>query len=263
MKVHGATGQATPSLKLAAPDRTTIVTDYIDQFTDEQIRELHDNASETFREVYMTIAGLPKAEWPVPRLKYLSDLRKTIVRYENELARRRISADAPVPRPEPLAQETSQLAKASRAARVFISYSHADEVYKSTLEKHLALLNRIGVIETWSDRALTPGQAWDAEIQSRLEQADIILLLVSVNFLASDYSYVRETALALDRARSGSAAVVPVILSPVDWKLAPFSSLQALPRNAQPITTWANQDEAWAQVAEGVRRLVQCKGLGL
>jgi hypothetical protein len=204
-----------------------------------------------FREVYLTVADLPKSEWPVAKLKHLSELRKHIGGYEAEMSRRKLPPAAKEP------------AKPSRPADLFLRYSHADEPQKNTLEKHIALLQRIGLIDSWSDRALAPGQEWDAEIRSWLQEADIILFLVSANFLASDYAYTREVLPALGKARSGTATVVPIILSPVDWKLAPFSEFQALPRNAQPISTWANQDEAWAQVSEGIRQIVQSKGLGL
>lgn len=234
------------------------MTDYIDRFTDEQIRELLSSAEETFREVYMSVADLPKAEWPVAKLRHLSDLKKTIGRYESEIAKRTAPPHPPTPSQVVPAAATTQ---PTRAARIFISYSHADEPYKDILEKHLSLLNRIGVVETWSDRALAVGQNWEAEIRSQIEKADITILLISANFLASDYCYTREAAFALEEARTRTMSIVLVILSPVQWTLAPFSSLQSLPRNAQPITTWPNQDEAWAQVADGIRRLVQSKVL--
>lgn len=238
--------------------------DYIDKFTDAQIRDLHSNAEEMFREVYMTVASLPKEEWPVARIAYLSDLKKKIDAYEEEIHRRKIHAvtspsgesDRPstVTCPNPSAK--------MRAARILISYAHADEDYKKTLEKHLALLRRLGIVETWSDRDLRPGQEWDERIQAQLNEADIVLLLVSASFLASNYSYEREVFGALNR-KGTSAAVVPIIISPVDWKLAPFARLQALPENARPITTWPNQDEAWAQIAGSIRRLVQKMALGV
>jgi hypothetical protein len=107
-----------------------------------------------------------------------------------------------------------------------------------------------------------PGRPWDQEILSQLHKADVILLLVSANFLASDYSYSKEVTIALERMRSESTVVIPIILSPVDWTIAPFASMQALPENAKPVSTWDSQDEAWAQVAKGIRTAVLSIGLG-
>jgi nucleotide-binding universal stress UspA family protein len=231
--------------------------DYIDKFTDAQIHDLHTNAEDMFREVYMTVASLPKEEWPVARIAYLSDLKKRIDAYEEEIRRRKSHAvTSPSPQSEPSIVPNAGLNAKVRAARIFISYAHADEGYKKTLEKHLALLKRLGIVETWSDRDLRPGQEWDEQIRVELDRADIVLLLVSASFLSSNYSYEREVSFALNR-QWASVAVVPIILSPVDWKLAPFAKFQALPEDARPISTWENQDEAWAQIASSIRRLVQ------
>jgi internalin A len=103
------------------------------------------------------------------------------------------------------------------------------------LEKHLALLSRLGLVETWSDRQILPGQLWDHEIRKELAEADIVLLLISANFIASDYSYYQEMLPVLERMDSGPQVVIPIILSPVDWSAAPFSKVQALPPNGQPL----------------------------
>jgi nucleotide-binding universal stress UspA family protein len=231
--------------------------DYIDKFSDDQIRELRENADDTFREVYISVADLPKAEWPVAKIKHLSELRKAIAKYDAEVRRRQPASESRGIVSTPTGTEVR-----SRPARLFISYAHADESYKKTLEKHIALLARIGLIETWSDRSLVPGKPWDQEILSQLHKADVILLLVSANFLASDYSYSKEVAIALERMRSDGTVVIPIILSPVDWTIAPFASMQALPENAKPVSTWDNQDEAWAQVAKGIRTAILSIGLG-
>jgi hypothetical protein len=141
----------------------------------------------------------------------------------------------------------------ARGVKIFYSYSHQDEELRDTLERHLSVLKRQGLIESWHDRMITPGDEWAGEIDHNLDQADIILLLVSADFIASDYCWDIELKRALDRHEAGDARVIPVILRPVDWLGAPFGKLQALPRNAQPITTWENTDLAFSDVARGIR----------
>jgi hypothetical protein len=101
------------------------------------------------------------------------------------------------------------------------------------LEKHLSVMRRSGFITDWHDRRIVPGEEWEAEIAGRIETADIIVLLVSSDFMASDYCYEKEMARALERHRAGDAVVVPVLLRPVDWKQSPLSALQALPKDAR------------------------------
>lgn len=144
-----------------------------------------------------------------------------------------------------------------RGVRLFYSYSHRDERLRDELDTHLKLLQREGLIEVWHDRQIAPGQAWDEEINANLESADIILLLISANFIASDYCYGVEMQRAIERDASGEARVVPVILRDVDWQGAPFGKLQALPKNGKPIMTWSSRDSAWKDVSLGIRRVVQ------
>ncbi|MBD2562389.1 MULTISPECIES: toll/interleukin-1 receptor domain-containing protein [Nostoc] len=143
------------------------------------------------------------------------------------------------------------------AVKVFFSYSHKDEVLRDELATHLSMMKRQGVIEAWHDREITAGSEWANAIDDNLEVADIILLLVSANFLASDYCYDKEMARAMERHETREARVIPIILKPSDWNGAPFGKLQALPKNAKPITTWQDQDEAFLNVAQGIRRVVE------
>lgn len=137
---------------------------------------------------------------------------------------------------------------------MFCSYAHEDEGLRDDLEKHLSALKRTGVITSWHDRRIGPGREWTAKIDCHLNAAQIILLLVSADFLASDYCYDVEMRRAMERHREGAACVIPVILREVDWSDTPFAELQALPRDAKPVTSWANQDEAFADVARGIRQ---------
>jgi TIR domain len=136
---------------------------------------------------------------------------------------------------------------------LFCSYSHKDEALRKKLETHLSLLEDQGVIHGWNDRRIEAGTEWDGAINKNLEDAGIILLLVSADFLASRYCRDVEIARAMERHKVGTARVIPVILRPVDWHTAPFGKLQALPKDGKPITKWKNQDEAFTDVARGIR----------
>lgn len=139
---------------------------------------------------------------------------------------------------------------------VFISYSHKDEALKDELEVHLATLKRQGKIKPWQDRALEAGTRWDPEIKAALEAAQIILLLITPRFMASDYIHDVELKRAMERDQEGTARVIPIILKPVDLKDTPIAALQALPKDAKPVTSWPDQDEAFLNVVQGLRRVV-------
>ena len=144
----------------------------------------------------------------------------------------------------------------TKPLNLFISYSQKDVGYKQALETHLAPLKRDGLISTWSDQELIPGEEWDREIQKNLTTADIILLLVSANFIATDYIWDKEMTRAIERHEKEEAKVVPIILSPCDWQSAPFAILAALPAKGKPISNYANQDDAWTEVVTKLRDLI-------
>jgi predicted Zn-ribbon and HTH transcriptional regulator len=138
-------------------------------------------------------------------------------------------------------------------ATLFFSYSHRDETLRDELEIHLAMLKRQGAITTWHDRRIGAGKEFDNEISHYLDKADIILLLVSPDFLASDYCYDVEMARALERHRSGDARVIPVILRPCDWQSAPFGKLLAAPKDGKPVIKYPSQDDAFLEVVSAIR----------
>ena len=146
---------------------------------------------------------------------------------------------------------------AEDAVRVFISYSHRDETLRLQLDKHLAPLKGQKVIESWHDRQIQAGMEWADQIDDNLNKADIILLLVSPDFVASDYCFKIELIQAIKRHESGEAIVVPIILEPCDWSWLPFAKFQAFPKDAKAITTWANSNEAFLDVATGIRKVAQ------
>ncbi len=137
---------------------------------------------------------------------------------------------------------------------IFFSYSHEDEALRKELEKHLSYLKRQGIISGWKDRDIGAGSEWAHEIDAHLNSAHIILLLISPDFIASNYCYGVEVKRAMERHKAGEALVIPIILRPVDWHDAPFGKLQALPKDGQPITSWSNRDEAFLDVARGIRK---------
>lgn len=140
---------------------------------------------------------------------------------------------------------------------IFMSYSHRDEHFRDELAKHLSLLRRQGVISEWHDRRITAGNEWAGEIDVHLATADIILLLISADFLASDYCYGIELEQAMERHEAGEARVIPVIVRPVDWRSALFGKLQALPKDAKPVTSWRSSDEAFEDIARGIRLILE------
>ena len=139
---------------------------------------------------------------------------------------------------------------------LFFAYSHRDEAHRDALETHLTNLRRQGLIRTWHDRRIQAGQDWSGTIHEHLGQAGIVLLLVSADFIASDYCYHTEMKQALEQRKMGRTQVVPVILRACDWNHPPLGALQALPRDALPVTSWSNADEAWLNVAEGIRKII-------
>jgi tetratricopeptide (TPR) repeat protein len=147
--------------------------------------------------------------------------------------------------------------QSNKAVKVFYSYSHKDEELRNFLETHLALLKRRGVISGWHDRRIGAGDEWAGQIDEHMETADIILLLVSADFLASDYCYDKELTLALQQHESKKARVIPIILRPCDLTDAPFGKLQSLPKDRLPVTKWPDRDEAFTDIANGIRLVAE------
>lgn len=140
---------------------------------------------------------------------------------------------------------------------IFIAYSHEDLAFKNELKKFLRPMLREGRISIWDDFDIEAGQEWDAKIKERLYGADIILLLVSSDSLASDYFYGKEVKVSLERHEKGEAVVVPVILRHCDWENTPLGGLEALPGKGRPVIEWPNQDQAWQDTVNRLRRRVE------
>ena len=146
-------------------------------------------------------------------------------------------------------------------ARVFMSYSHEDEVLRDQLECQLSILKHQGLIEVWHDRRLIPGDNIDFAISKELDNADIILMLLSPDFLNSDYCYGIEAERALQRQQEGSARLISVILRPCDWKHTELSKSLVTPKDGKPITRWPDRDEALLDVSDSIRKSIEKLGL--
>lgn len=143
------------------------------------------------------------------------------------------------------------------AARVFVSYSHVDEELRDQLEVQLAMLKRQGLVEIWHDRRMLAGDHLDWTISKELDEADVILLLVSPNFLASDYCYKIEKGRALQRHRAGEARLISVILRPCDWTHTDLGQYLVTPKDGRAVTMWPDRDEAFLDVARSIRRAIE------
>jgi hypothetical protein len=141
--------------------------------------------------------------------------------------------------------------------RVFVSYSRRDKEFLKELEIHLAPLRRQKLISVWTDQQIDAGTEWRGAIEEKFEAADLALLLVSPDFIASDFCYEDEMTQALERHVRGTTRVIPILVRPVDLQGTPIARLQALPRDNQPVTTWPNRDEAWLDIVQGIRSAVQ------
>ncbi len=140
---------------------------------------------------------------------------------------------------------------------LFFSYSHKDEEFRDELEIHLSILKRQGVISTWHDRRIGAGKEFNAQISEHIEKDNIILLLVSPYFLASDYCYDIEMKKAMERHEKGEARVIPVIIHPCDWKGTPFGKLLATPTDGKPISKFTNRHDAFLEVTSAIREAAE------
>src|SRR5579859_3792746 len=143
------------------------------------------------------------------------------------------------------------------AVEIFISYASADESYRRQLEPYLSVLKRQGLISLYHDQLIDPGSDWTKARDAYLETASLILLLISADFLASDYCIGTEMKRALERHKAGVACVIPILVRPVMWKGTLFERLLMLPTGDRPIMMWPSRDEAFANVAAGIQRAIE------
>ncbi len=142
---------------------------------------------------------------------------------------------------------------------IFFSYAPEDERLCEQLEAHLSFLKWQGLAISWHRRNISAGAEWEHEIDQHLNAADIILLLISSDFMHSTYCFSKEMMRAMERHEAGEACVIPVLLRPVYWWTAPFSKLHALPTNGKPVVSgiWHSSDEAFEEIARGICKVIE------
>jgi TIR domain len=141
--------------------------------------------------------------------------------------------------------------------KVFISYAHEDEPVKENLDKFLVGLKKTDKIEVWQDRQIAAGQEWDKAIKKELQEADLILLIVSVDFLNSSYIWRNELEIAMQRHETGEARVIPIIARSADWSDMPFRKLQGLPGDGKTIDESPNKDRIYTDIAKQIKGVVE------
>jgi O-acetyl-ADP-ribose deacetylase (regulator of RNase III) len=173
-----------------------------------------------------------------------------------------ITVAPPIKSPAASAPQDRTLPQPDQAARskvsVFISYAHEDEKpYLDKLCEQLKALQRANLLDEWHDRDITTGANWHGEIDEHLNSARLILLLISPAFIKSDFCYGLELKRALERSDAGDAAAIPIIVRPCIWSVLPFARLQVLPTDGKACAKWSDLDDAFLDVAEGIRKLVE------
>jgi hypothetical protein len=143
--------------------------------------------------------------------------------------------------------------------QVFCCYAREDQSFLFQLKTYLKPLARDGLIVIQADIDVSPGEEWEQKISHWLNTAHMIILLISPDFMASDYCYSKEMMRAMERHEQGEARVVPIILRPADWHSAPFAKLQVLPKNAKPVIREGRyrRESAFLDVAKGIRKVVE------
>jgi tetratricopeptide (TPR) repeat protein len=140
---------------------------------------------------------------------------------------------------------------------IFCCYAREDQRWMEHLRKHLKPLERSGSIKVWSDTDIKAGDNREMEVAKHLNAAHIILLLVSADFIASDYCDSKEMRRAMERHAQQEARVIPIILRPTHWKDTPFAGIEPLPKNAEPVTKWKSEDDALFTIVKGIKLVVQ------
>lgn len=144
----------------------------------------------------------------------------------------------------------------AQTVNIFCAYAHEDEGLLADFKKHMSVIERSGLVGLWTDRDIQAGSEWEPDIDQHLLNDELILLFISADFFSSDYCSSKELVAALERHDRGDARVIPVIVRPCDWKSSPIAHLQAIPKDGQPVTAWADQDEAWADAVRKIRGIL-------
>lgn len=141
--------------------------------------------------------------------------------------------------------------------KAFFSYSRHDRQFLDQFLGHLSGLRRQGKLQPWDDRQILPGEEWDEAIKKELAAADIIFLLVSADFLNTDYIWEVEVKAAMERHYKGDTSVIPIIIRPCSWQSMPFGELNGLPRKGKPVVSYTTMDDAWLEIAKEIEELIK------
>ena len=148
--------------------------------------------------------------------------------------------------------------KLIKPIKVFLSYSEKDERYKNDLLDHLSALRRKGIIESWDKRKIEAGAEWEEELLKHFNEADIVLCLISSNFISSDHCYDIEMQEALTRQKAGKTRIIPLLLRECDWENTPFRELQIVPRDGQAILSRpSKKDLIFAKVVKDIAGVIR------
>ncbi len=197
--------------------------------------------------------GRPITKWLERDYAYV-EVVESILNKIKELGTKPVSRTVSAKEPVAL----SSVKESVRPIEVYCLYAHQDEHLARVLEMHLALLKRSGFISSWKSpySSVSPG-TWEEGELTYMNNAQIILLLISPDFIASESYKSIEMMRALERHRAGEARVIPIILRPTDWQWTPFGKLPALPIGTKPVTTWQDQDEAFLYITRGIRQAIE------
>lgn len=197
--------------------------------------------------------GAPVISWPDPDAAFLDIVQgvRKVITTPSSLLTAKDKEQEHIDIEETL----NRISLTSGPIKIFYSYSHGDETLLKQLQIHLTYLQRQEHIVAFYDRLIAPGTDWMATSEYELNTAHIILLLVSADYLASDLCYT-EMRRALERAQAGEVVVIPIILRHVDWGASPIGIFQPLPTDGRPVTAWENLDEAFYDIAQGIREVV-------
>jgi TIR domain len=143
-----------------------------------------------------------------------------------------------------------------RSIKIYYSYAHADREWLERLSGHLEVFKQQGHITEWDNSAVQPGTEWSAVIDYQRSTSDLILLLLSAHYLASDFCSIVEMPSAIELHERGKARTIPILLSPVSWKQTPLGTFHALPSNGIPLTQWSKSEEALTSIAQEIGQIV-------
>lgn len=141
--------------------------------------------------------------------------------------------------------------------KIFLSYAHKDKHDRDVFLSHFSSLTKTENISIWTDLEIDPGTKWNAEIERSLNNADLIIFLVSANFISSEYIYKNELAKAFELQEANKLSIIPILLSNVSLTGMLLESLQTLPTDPRFIESWSNRNDAWVNVIEGIRKSIK------